>query len=89
MEPLRSIIGKLMDKIILLNYYATFLTSDQQFGFKRKHSTTQCTFIINESINYYNVNATTVKLCNLSEHKDCAVNIHFNFVTCYNINSYI
>ena len=38
------IAGKLLDKIILQKSSDAFLTLDQQFGFKKHHSTTQCTF---------------------------------------------
>ena len=43
---LGSIIGKLLDKIILYKYSDSFITMDHQFGFKKQHSTTQCTFVV-------------------------------------------
>jgi len=35
-------------------------TSHLQFGFKKKHSTTMCLFVLNEAIDYYNLNRETV-----------------------------
>ena len=58
---LSSIAGKLLDKIILHKCSNAFLTLDQQFGFKKHHSTTQCTFVVDEVITYYNTNDTCVK----------------------------
>ena len=52
---LSSTVGKIIIyKIMLLKYSNAFTTSDQQFGFKQKHSTIQCTFAANEIIYHYN-----------------------------------
>jgi hypothetical protein len=50
---LSSILGKVLDKIILARNNEILNTSNMQFGFKSKHSTTQCTFVVQEVINYY------------------------------------
>ncbi len=50
---LSSILGKLLDRIILSKCMDVFSTNDMQFGFKKHHSTVQCTMIVNEVINYY------------------------------------
>ena len=50
---LSSIIGKMLDRIIFVNNSCIFKTSDLQFGFKSNHSTTQCTYVVNEVIDYY------------------------------------
>ena len=50
---LSSVSGKIMDWIFLERYKDVFNTSDLQFGFKRGHSTTQCTFVVKETVNYY------------------------------------
>ena len=42
---------------------------DHQFGFKKQHSTTQCTFVVNEVINYYNRNGSTVRAVLLDASK--------------------
>ena len=64
-----SIIGKLLDKIILYTYSDSFITMDHQFGFKKQHSTTQCTFVVNEVIKYYNRNGSTVRAVLLDASK--------------------
>src|SRR5260221_9961467 len=55
-----SLFGKLLD-VLLLNRYTDLLhTSDMQFGFKPKHSTDQCTFVLKQAIHYYITNDTNV-----------------------------
>ena len=51
---LSSILGKLFDIISLNQNRHIFKSLDQQFGFKPKHSTTACTFILTETAQYYN-----------------------------------
>jgi len=48
-----SIVGKVLDHIVLKNHSDVLHTSDLQFGFKPQHSTTQCTFILQEVVDYY------------------------------------
>ena len=48
---LGSLIGKIFDNIILCDNVNILKSSDFQFRFK--HSTTQCTFVLNEIIDYY------------------------------------
>ena len=52
---LGSLLGKVLDNILLCDNVNILQTSDMQFGFKSKHSTTQCTctFVLNEVIDYY------------------------------------
>ena len=50
---LGSIIGKVLDNIVLVKHSDILQTSDLQFGFKSKHSTTQCTYVLNEVVDYY------------------------------------
>ena len=57
---LSSIIAKLMDVIIIKNERSVIQSTDFQFGFKEKSSTTQCTFVMNEVIQYYLNNGGTV-----------------------------
>lgn len=51
---LGSVIAKVVDLIILDKSQNTFNSNNLQFGFKTKHSTSQCTFVLNEVIDYYN-----------------------------------
>ena len=63
-----SIIFKILDWVIL-NYYRTALhTSDLQFGFKPGHSTDTCTWLLKETVGYYNRNGSNVYACFL----DCS-----------------
>ena len=55
-----SIFGKVLDNLILLEYHDVFSTSDMQFGFKKSHNTTQCTFVVNEIELCYQNNDTNV-----------------------------
>ena len=43
---LSSILGKLFDKILLSKCSHVFTTSDLQYGFKKNHSTNQCTLVM-------------------------------------------
>ena len=47
---LSSVMGKILDHIVLTKHGNNLATSDLQFGFKAEHSTTQCTFILNEVV---------------------------------------
>ena len=57
---LSSIMGKLLDHLLLSKYHNVFNTSDLQYGFKKKHGTVQCTFVVNEIIQYYMNNDSNV-----------------------------
>ena len=66
---LSSIFGKVLDWIFLHKFDNIFKTSDLQFGFKAKHSTTQCTFVVNETVQYYNNKNTSVHVVLLDATK--------------------
>ena len=51
---LSSSIGKLLDWILLNSNRCILNSSDLQYGYKEGHSTTHCTFVLNEVVNYYN-----------------------------------
>ncbi len=57
---LSSILGKVLDHIFLIKYSDILFSSELQYGFKKKHSTTQCTFVVNEIIQYYMNNGSNV-----------------------------
>ena len=57
---LSSILGKLVDVILISRYRTFFKTNDSQFGFKKDHSTSQCIFVANEILQYYMNNGSTV-----------------------------
>ena len=52
---LSSIFGKVFDLIFLDKFSDKLCTSDLQFGFKRKHSTTMCSMVMKECLAYYAV----------------------------------
>ena len=66
---LSSILGKLLDVILLKKCQHVFKSSDLQFGFKKKHSTNQCTFVVNEVLQYYANNNTNVLITLLDASK--------------------
>lgn len=59
---LSSLISKILDNIILLKHSATLNSSNLQFGFKRHHSTTQCTFALQEIVQHYTQRGSTVPI---------------------------
>ena len=48
-----SIFGKVFDTIIIEKHSMVLQSSSMQFGFKAKHSTVQCSFIIQEVFEYF------------------------------------
>jgi hypothetical protein len=66
---LGSIIGKLIDIIVMDKNTNIFKSSALQFGFKPKHSTSQCTFVLEEVIEYYNKHDSPVFLVTLDASK--------------------
>jgi hypothetical protein len=70
---LSSAIGKLFDWVILQRSKSVFKTLDLQFGYKQGHSTSQCTFVVNETIQYYLNRGSSVHtlLLDASKAFDC------------------
>ena len=52
----------IFDWVILNTNTNKFCTSDLQYGFKAKSSTTQCTFALMETVNYYRKNNFDVSI---------------------------
>ena len=48
-----SVIGKVLDSVIIHLHESVLQSCDMQFGFKKGHSTIQCTAIVEEVVNYY------------------------------------
>ena len=57
-----SVIGKVLDHVIMSNNIDMLCTSDLQFGFKPKSSTTQCSFVLQEVVDLYERNDSTLYL---------------------------
>ena len=54
-----SILGKLLDSIIIQDQHVSLKTDDLQFGFKENTSTIICTQLLIETVEYYNSNNNT------------------------------
>ena len=59
---LGSLFGKVLDNIIISKCRSKLCTSELQFGFKPKSSTTQCTFVLNEIVDLYERNGSPIHL---------------------------
>ena len=59
----------MLDHVILSKFKDSLITQDLQFGFKKRHSTSQCTFVLNEIVQYYENQGTGVKLALLDASK--------------------
>ena len=53
-----SILGELFKSIIIKDQQLSLVTDDLQFGFKEHSSTSKCTQLLVETIEYYNINNT-------------------------------
>ncbi len=66
---LSSALGKLLDWILIELNPNVFSSSDLQFAYKQKSSATQCTFVVNETINYYLAHNSNVHVILLDASK--------------------
>jgi uncharacterized protein YerC len=57
---LSSVVCKVFDHIILDKHKNSLCSSGLQHGFKKKHSTVTCSFVLQEVIEYYRLNGSTV-----------------------------
>ena len=73
---LSSILGKLVDNIILTQNSSVLSTCDLQFGFKNKHSTVQCSFALKEIVQYYSNNKSNV-YCLLLDATQAFDRVHY------------
>ena len=64
-----NILGKLLDKVILANHTMALKSSDLQLDFKSESSTTACTFVLDEVVNYYTRNGSDVHVVLLDAGK--------------------
>ena len=64
-----SIMSKLLEKLLLERLNNYFFTSSHQFGFKPKHSTDACIYVLKETINSYVEKQSSVYLCFLDASK--------------------
>ena len=64
-----SSFSKLFELIILSRCENLLHTTDNQFGFKKKHGTDLCIYLLKDVINYYNVKGSPVYCCFLDLRK--------------------
>ena len=55
-----SVLGKLLEKIIMAKYQRIWHTNKQQFGFKAGHGCDMSMFVVQESINYFLENGNEI-----------------------------
>ena len=60
---LANILSKVLERILLNRLERYILTSDNQFGFKHKHSTDMCIFALKEVLDNYNRQNSSVFVC--------------------------
>ena len=58
-----SLILKVFDWVVLTLFESELKPSEFQFGFQKKNSTTMCSWVVSESINYFNNRDTPVFSC--------------------------
>ena len=58
-----SLILKILDWVIFILFESQLKPSDLQFGFQKKNSTTMCSWLVIETVNYFNNRDTPVFAC--------------------------
>ena len=66
---LASILSKVLERAILDRLEQFIQTSDNQFGFKPKHGTDMCIFALNEILDHYNSQNSTIFMCFIDASK--------------------
>ena len=83
---LSSIYGKLFDNIVLYRYSDSLLSSELQFGFKAKSSTSLCSMVLKESLAYYVNHQSSVFFVHFWMHQrlltDCNI---ASFLSCLSV----
>ena len=69
LERFHCIVSKVLEKILLNRLYIFLDTCSNQFGFKKKHSTDQCVFVLKELIDSYRMLNGSVFTCFLDACK--------------------
>ena len=63
------IASKILELLVLNRYNSMLKTSDNQFGFKKEHSTDMCVFAMKQVIDYYTNLSSPVYICFLDASK--------------------
>jgi len=64
-----SVVSKILELLLLDRLQFQLKTSCNQFGFKNKHGTDMCVYILNQIIEYYNERSSPVYICYLDAPK--------------------
>ena len=64
-----SALCKIIDYVIIDKYNSQLITSDLQYSFKPRHSTSMCTSVLKEVCSYYTSRNTDVYICMLDASK--------------------
>ena len=64
-----SVTSKIFENILLKRLQSYICTSDNQFGFKPKHSTDMCVFVLKQIIDYYLSMSSPLYICYLDASK--------------------
>ena len=64
-----NVMSKLIEILILMKFKSYLETTDNQFGFKEKHSTDMCCFTLKEVIDFYISSSTPIYLCYMDASK--------------------
>lgn len=64
-----SVTSKIFENILLKRLQSYICTSDNQFGFKPKHSTDMCVFVLKQIIDYYFSMSSPLYICYLAASK--------------------
>ena len=64
-----STVSKLLEILLLERLSNYLLTSSHQFGFKAKHSTDACIYVLKEAVDFYVSQKSSVYLCFLDASK--------------------
>jgi hypothetical protein len=63
------IVSKILELVILNKFVNVFHTTDLQFGFKKKHLTDMCSFVLKEVVDFYIAQSSSVFLCFMDSSK--------------------
>jgi hypothetical protein len=66
---LASVLSKVVENILLVRLEDYLVTHDNQFGFKRKHGTDQCIYVLKEVVDAYRAMNSSLFLCFLDASK--------------------
>jgi hypothetical protein len=73
---LSNIMGRILDNIIMTRYSTLLVSSDLQFGFKRKRSTAMCSMVAKDVISHYTEHGSDV-FCSFLDASKAFDKVHY------------